>query len=76
MNVGMLWYDDDKKRSLEERVRRAADYYRRKYGRVPTRCFVHPAALAAGTSEAAGMRIEASANVLPNHIWLGVEDAG
>ena len=32
MDTGMLWYDDDRQRTLEEKVRRAADYYRHKYG--------------------------------------------
>ncbi len=38
MNAGMLWLDDDKQRPLEERVSRAADYYREKYGRLPELC--------------------------------------
>jgi hypothetical protein len=33
MQTGMLWLDDDKRRSIEEKVRRAVAYYRDKYGR-------------------------------------------
>lgn len=42
MNVGMLWFDNDPRAGLEVKVARAADYYRTKYGRKPTLCFVHP----------------------------------
>ena len=42
MNVGMLWFDNDPKAGLDAKVERAAVYYRKKYGKVPTLCFVHP----------------------------------
>lgn len=47
MNVGMLWFDNDPRLGFEGKVARAADYYRTKYGRKPTLCFVHPSMLAA-----------------------------
>ena len=45
MRVGMLWFDDDDRRSVEEKVHRAAGYYQDKYGKMPTLCFVHPSML-------------------------------
>ena len=45
MNVGMLWFDNDSKTDLNGKIERAAVYYRTKYGRVPTLCFVHPSML-------------------------------
>jgi hypothetical protein len=47
MNVGMLWFDNDPRMGFEGKVARAADYYRTKYGRKATLCFVHPSMLAA-----------------------------
>ena len=47
MNIGMLWFDNDPKAGLDRKVQRAADYYRNKYGRTPTLCFVHPSMLPA-----------------------------
>ena len=41
MNIGMLWLDTDRKRSLDEKVQRAAEYYQDKYGRLPDLCFVN-----------------------------------
>ena len=42
MNVGMLWFDNNPKMTLENKVGRAAAYYQDKYGKTPTLCFVHP----------------------------------
>jgi len=42
MEVGLLWFDDDPQRRLEEKVLRAAMHYERKYGQPPNLCFVHP----------------------------------
>lgn len=49
MNIGLLWFDNDKQRSLEDKVARAAAHYRQKYGAPPTVCFVN-----LGEFEAAG----------------------
>lgn len=42
MNVGMMWFDNDPKMVLTAKVARAASYYRDKYGKNPSLCFVHP----------------------------------
>lgn len=42
MNVGMLWFDNDPKTQLDDKIQRAASYYTEKYGNPPTVCFVHP----------------------------------
>jgi hypothetical protein len=75
MDIGMLWYDDDHKRSLNERVSRAVDYYKTKYGVVPTVCFVNPATLKDGPESAAGVQLRSARNVLVDHFWLGVGEA-
>jgi hypothetical protein len=35
--------------NLDMKVERAANYYRNKYGKVPTLCFIHPSMMPAGT---------------------------
>lgn len=76
MDIGMLWKDDDNRRSLEDKVARAAAYYRQKYGEAATVCFVHPTMLAeAPASEgvtAAGLRVLPARTVQVHHFWLGV----
>ncbi len=75
MHVGMLWLDDTPRRPLEEKVRRAAAYYRRKYGQQPTLCYVHPAMLPEGRLEVEGVAVRPLKDILPQHLWLGVAEA-
>ena len=83
MNVGMLWFDNDPKTELALKIERAVGYYRQKYGRSPTLCFVHPSMIAKTAApapeaesevplKAAGVEVRSSRSVLPNHFWLGV----
>jgi hypothetical protein len=76
MNTGMLWYDDDPKRTLVDKVRRAALHYERKYGVPAQICYVHPSALAKGERNggAGGVRVETLDTVLINHLWVGREE--
>lgn len=71
MKIGMMWLDDDKKIALEEKVRRAADYYRDKYGRSPDICLVNQAMLEE-EKKVGTIQVLPARNVLPNHFWLGV----
>lgn len=76
MTIGMLWFDDDRQRDLASKVQRAADYYRKKFGKKPVLCYVHPETLQTSEMElvAAGVRVMPSAQVLQNHFWLGLPD--
>ena len=76
MNIGMLWYDDDAKRKLDEKVARAAEYYRAKYGAQPTECYVNPGMLGEGQpAVAAGVRLRANRTIIKNHFWLGIGES-
>ena len=75
MDIGMLWYDDDTKRQLDEKVARAVEHYRKKDGATPTVCFVHPSLLPHGPETAAGIPLRPAKTVMINHFWLGVADA-
>jgi hypothetical protein len=74
MDIGMLWYDDDNRRSLSEKVARAVDFYKTKYGSPPTVCFINPATLKdkAAPEMAGGIQLRSARNVLVDHFWLGV----
>jgi hypothetical protein len=80
MDIGMLWYDDTK-RPLDDKIARAAEHYKTKYGLTPTVCFVHPsllpqhAAKNGATELAAGVQLLPARNVLVNHFWIGVDEA-
>ena len=75
MNIGMLWFDSTQE-PLEKKVEKAAEYYTKKYGKRPTVCFV-PKLGGHGTlpeAVAGGIQIKASREILPKHLWLGVEE--
>jgi hypothetical protein len=81
MKTGLLWFDDDPRKELAEKVLRAAAHYEHKYGQSPDLCFVHPSALQNGNGndkhrvkKAGEVEIRAGRTVLPHHFWLGVAE--
>jgi len=74
MEVGLLWFDNDKKRTLEEKVLRAARHYTEKFGQVPTVCFLHPNALNGGPDNVGGVYLRPAKNVLLHHFWIGLDE--
>lgn len=72
MNVGMLWLDDDRNRSLEEKVSRAVDYYLEKYGRMPEMCLVNKGMLSA-EKLVGKVNVQPINNILPHHFWVGMK---
>jgi len=73
MKEGMLWYDDDKQRSLEDKVLRAVEYYQEKYGQEPNICLINANIDINGVNEALGaIEVKTARNVLPNHFWVGI----
>ena len=51
METGMLWYDNDPKTTLTDKVARAVEYYRKKYGRDPNLCLVNPSSCPNGADK-------------------------
>jgi hypothetical protein len=78
MDVGMLWLDNDPQAVLAAKVRRAADYYRLKYGVVPDLCLVHPSMLNGHpdlVAEYSGkVAVRPNHAILPGYLWIGTED--
>lgn len=74
MDIGMLWRDDDKERSLEEKVKRAVTYYREKYGRMPNMCFVHMGMLPTEL-RVDKVVVRPAKDILPQHFWIGIQKA-
>ncbi len=85
MKTGLLWFDDDPRKELEDKVLRAAAHYERKYGQPPDLCFVHPGAFDNGNGngkrgrhgdvrKVGEVEIRPGRSVLPHHFWLGVAE--
>lgn len=72
MKTGMLWFDNDPKKALAEKVAEAADYFRKKYGQAPNTCLVNPSMLT-DESNAGAVAVRAWRTVTPGHLWIGVE---
>lgn len=74
MSIGMLWFDNSPL-SLREKIKKAADYYEKKYGRQPDLCLVHARMLTdTKVEEIQDITVRPSRFVLPGHLWIGVED--
>ena len=73
MNFGMLWYDNNPKRDLGEKIERASSYYEKKFGRAPNECVVNPAMLGNGKEKSQALKVTSSATILPNHLWIGFD---
>ena len=82
MEYGLLWYDGDPARPLEEKIGRAAQRYREKYGREPNTCYVHPGVVAGRSGQRTQVtfrledpcrtiRVVPAPNILLHHYWLG-----
>ncbi len=73
MQVGLLWYDDDPKKTLEMKIEQARVRYVEKYGRAPNACYVNSAAVTVD-SKVRALRIIPARGVRPNYLWIGVDD--
>ena len=73
MEIGMLWYDGDPSRGMDEKVDRAATYYRNKYGRSPNLCLIHPQTAGQSVMDSNGkIEVQVSSLVLLDHFWVGI----
>ena len=73
MDIGMLWFDPDKKTDLVVKVKRAARYYQQKYSQTPNLCFVYPDMLNEHNGQSVqGIELRKSQAIRLNHFWIGV----
>lgn len=84
MKTGMMWFDGDSKKPLGVKIREAAAYYRTKYGRDANYCEVNTNAFTDVTAmdddriifaaDDDRIIVAARRNILPGHLWIGVEE--
>ncbi len=75
MLSGMLWLDTDKRRTLEEKILRAARYYEEKYGRLPQLCLVNEGMLPE-EMDVGEVHVRPVPNMIAHHFLLGIDSAG
>lgn len=73
--TGMLWFDNDPKTSLEDKIKKAAGYYSEKYHKNADLCFVHPTMMPEDGVSVDGIRVIESKHVRPNHFHIGQEES-
>lgn len=73
MREGLLWFDNDPKHNLADKVGQAAARYQARFGRRPTLCYLNDGDLVGGTEEVNGIRLRPTTYVRPHHLWIGVE---
>ncbi len=74
MHTGMLWFDNNPKVALKDKIEKAIAYYRKKYNHEPNLCLIHPSMMDHGELDFDEMTVRAYRPVLPGHLWIGVED--
>ncbi len=72
MKAGMLWLDADARRTLDEKVQRAVEYYRQKYGSTPDLCLVNTATFPEDERSVGDVKVQRARTVLPHHFWVGL----
>lgn len=74
MKEGLLWFDNNPKRNLADKVIRAADRYQQKFSRRPTTCYLNEADFDGQTDKVDDIRLQTASNVLRHHLWIGIEN--
>jgi hypothetical protein len=80
MEIGLLWCDGNKKKTLEERGKEAVAAYGAKprfAGEKPDACYVHPSMLNGEQGILINsVRVSATPIIAPHHLLVGVEQSG
>jgi hypothetical protein len=74
MKEGLLWFDNDPRRKLADKISQAATRYQVRCGRKPTVCYLNVADLNGQSDEIKGIRLQVVSNVLRHHFWIGVDN--
>ena len=78
----MLWFDNDPKTSLTEKIVRVSEYYNKKYSLKPDTCIINPDMMPKVKKDRIN-EVECSFGkvmvlvhraILPGHLWVGCED--
>ncbi len=73
MNRGMLWFDDDPKADIQDKIKKAILYYQKKYGQEPDLCLVNPKLADEITKNSTPIKVMVDQFILPHHFWIGVK---
>lgn len=69
--TGLLWFTNDPKTSLADKIKSAMDFYHKKYGIIPNYCETNPEW---ATDDAMPIDTVFTRSIPPKHIFIGVKD--
>lgn len=81
MDIGIMWYDGNKKKPLTDKIQDAVEHYHRKYSKVANKAIVNPDDLSRHIGEMGGgvlvetngILVDANRAILPDCVWVGSE---
>lgn len=73
MQLGLLWFDDDPARSVDDKIMRAVMRYERKHGIRPNVCQVNPAQYKEVEHKPIEVKVKQAKHIMVNYFWVGVE---
>ena len=75
-NFFMIWFDNDQKKKLADKIADGVAHFKNKYKKAPNLCTVHPSQVGDQTIlPLDGVKIQASNYALKNDIWLEIADS-
>lgn len=73
VKLGWMWFDNDPKTSLEEKLGQASERYRQKFGQKPRLCYVNGSALADPQLAVGVLQMRGAGNVSPGYFLFVVD---
>jgi hypothetical protein len=73
MPEGLLWFDNDPKRKIADKISRAIERYQTKLQRKPTVCYLNVNDFNGEIAEVNGVQLKPMTNIRPHHFLVGVE---
>ncbi len=75
MKEGLLWFDNDPKRPLADKIGQAAARYQVKFGAKPNTCYINEKQSDGRIEVVGDVRLKVAKTVSPNHFFIGVENS-
>lgn len=75
MKEGLLWFDNDPRRKLNDKIDQAARRYQTKFGQKPTTCYLNESDFEGEAKTNNGIRLMPTRDVQRHHFWIGVDSS-
>jgi hypothetical protein len=72
MATGMIWFDNDPHKNINEKIKFAVQYYQNKFGSEPTLCFLNPKFEGKLLNSDSEIEFNYNTGLSPDHIWIGL----